>query len=738
MLNTNEPSPQGHPALLLLPGGAGGHGPHAATPEWRSYFRVLYRARGLIGSVTALCLLGALLYALAAPPVYEAQMLIHVEEDSPNASKNIVNEVSSLFETKKAAIAEMELLRSRLVVTRAVDDLQLYIQAAPRYFPLAGFRIAGAAGRGLSEPGLFGWGGYAWGGEAIGVARFDVPDTLLEREFLIEARGSQRYLLRSPGGQVLLAGTVGAEAAMQTAQGELRLRLTRLEGRPGTQFLLRRISHLRAVQQVQAALAISEQGKQSGVIEVRLQDQSPQRASAVLAAIGAEYLRQNLARKQSAADNTLAFLDQQLPALKGQLAQAEADYNRFRSDHATVNLAEEIRLGLQRAAELKTLRSALKQKRIELLSRYTDDHPVLQALNKQLRATARERDALQAQIKRWPHLEQEEARLARDVKVSADLYLALLHTAQQLRLLSAGGIGNVRVVDAPVAPERPIRPNRPLVLALAGISGLFLGGMLACGRQALRAGMDEPAQVEALLGYGTVHATIPHSRTQSRLKRRPPALPLLAHAAPDDAAVATLRSWRVALEFALPRSRNPVLLLTGPSRGVGAAFITLNLALLLAAGGKKTLLIDANLRGGTLHRKLGLAEAPGLAEALDGAMLFGQVLRRGVYPQLDVIPAGLAPQAPADLLRHLDCTSLLAGMGARYDAVLIVAPPLLDAADALILGSQAGMLFLVARAGVTTQSQLSESIKRLHHAGIAPHGVLFNGAAHGDAAARYC
>jgi hypothetical protein len=97
----------------------------------------LYDNRWLIGGITALITLMAVLYALVAKPVYEANLMIHVEEESPNASKNILSEASSLFETKKAAIAEMELLRSRMVVSRAVDNLQLYIDVRPKYFPLS-------------------------------------------------------------------------------------------------------------------------------------------------------------------------------------------------------------------------------------------------------------------------------------------------------------------------------------------------------------------------------------------------------------------------------------------------------------------------------------------------------------------------------------------------------------------------------------------------------------------------
>ena len=93
--------------------------------DLKSYFNILYDSRWLIGGMTGMVTTLAVLYALVAKPVYEANLMIHVEEESPNASKNILSEASSLFETKKAAIAEMELLRSRMVIARAVDNLQL-------------------------------------------------------------------------------------------------------------------------------------------------------------------------------------------------------------------------------------------------------------------------------------------------------------------------------------------------------------------------------------------------------------------------------------------------------------------------------------------------------------------------------------------------------------------------------------------------------------------------------------
>jgi tyrosine-protein kinase Etk/Wzc len=419
-----------------------------------------------------------------------------------------------------------------------------------------------------------------------------------------------------------------------------------------------------------------------------------------------------------------------LPVLRHQLESAEASYNGYRSSHATVNLEQEVRIALDTLAAAQTRRSTLTQKRAELLGRYTDEHPLLQALNQQSRETLREIDELETRIKRLPLVEQEQARLARDVKVSTDLYTELLNTAQQLRLVAVGRVGNVRMVDMPVAPERSLKPNRPLIVVLGLVTGLFLGALMAFASKALRGGIDDPERIEAMLGARTVHATIPHSRSQDRLRRqaRKRAPLLLAQAAPDDAAAESLRAFRAALQFVLPHSRNNVVSCLGPTRRVGASFVSVNLALLMASGGKRTLLIDADLRDGRLHEYFGIERSGGLAECLAGALQPHMAVRHGVADHLDFIPCGSVLPEQTELLQHRHLTSLLESLSARYDVVLMTAPPVMEAADALVVGAHAGAVFLVTRAGVTTEGQLNAAVKRLNQAGIAPHGVVFNDA----------
>jgi tyrosine-protein kinase Etk/Wzc len=705
-------------------------GADEAAFDLKGRLQTLYDSRWLIGGITALITLAAVLYALIAMPVFEANLLIHVEEESPNASKNILSEASSLFETKKAAIAEMELLRSRMVVAHAVDNLRLYIDAQPRYFPVAGSWLAKHNSGELSEPGLFGYGGYVWGGEKVEVSVFDVPEGWLGREFTLTALGNGRFRFSGGGQRAVFDGNIGQGYRVPTPDGSIELKIDRMDAKAGARFSLRRISRVAVIQAIQNALVIAEQGKQSGVIEVKLQGANAQRTYAVLSEIGRAYMRQNLARKTEEAEKSLAFLNQELSILKRQLEQAEDRYNQFRNIHGTVDLQEEAKAMLAQAAAMRTRSIDLMQKKTELLGRFTEDHPIIAAINRQRKETQAEIDEVNARIKALPELEQEEARLTREIKVSTDLYTALSNTAQQLRLISVGRVSNVRMVDAPVPPEKPIKPNRPLIVALAVVTGLLLGSMVALTLNAVKGGIDEPQRIERLLHARVVYATIPHSSNQDKLMRKArggrDALPLLARVVPGDATVESLRSFRAALQFAMPHFRNNIVMFAAPTHGLGSSFVLANFAAVMAASGKRVLLIDADFRSGQLHRYFGVSRDQGLSKAINGSMTVDDVVHHEVIDNLDFIPTGPLPPNRSDFLLQANFPTLLEGVGTNYDLVLIDTPPILHASDALIIGNHAGAIFLLARARVTNDAEIMESIKRLNHAGLSPRGVLFN------------
>ncbi|HTN65833.1 MAG TPA: polysaccharide biosynthesis tyrosine autokinase [Burkholderiaceae bacterium] len=694
-----------------------------------TYLNVIRDNRWLILSIALAVSLLGIGYAFLASPVYQANMLIHVEEDSPNASKNILGEMSSMFETKTAASAEMELLHSRLVASRAVDNLRLYINVQPKYFPLIGSWIARHTKESFA-PGLFGYGGYVWGKEKMEVRIFNVSDALLNKEFVVTIGSDGQYRLTQSDNDIDLNGKIGEMLEADTGAGRIQLSLGNLVAEPGAEFLLIRHSRLTTIENVQKAMTVEEMGAQaSGVVGVTLKGSDPKAVNAILTEIGNEYMRQNLARKTEEAEKSLAFLDKQLPELKQQLEQSENQYNQFRNTHGTIDLNEEAKQTLAQFSAAKLKRSELRQKRTELLGMFMPDHPAVKGIDSQLKEINSEINDIAGQIKTLPMLEQNTLRLSRDVKVNTDLYTALLNTAQQLRLATAGKISKVRMVDLPMVPEKPIKPKRPLIISGAILIGLFLGLLSAFMKKSFFGKIDDPREIEKILGV-PVYATIPHSKTQQALYKKingvSPNIPLLANLAATDIAIESLRNFRTALQFSTQQAKNNVVLMTGATPGLGKSFVSVNLSAIIATGGKRILLIDADLRDGHLHQYFGLARKNGLSDILSGSARPAQTIHHGVMENMDFISTGSLPPNPSELLLRPCFAEMLQSLSANYDLILVDTAPILAVADSLIIGAEAGAIYIITRAGVTTTGEIKESLNRLRQSGLVAKGVLFN------------
>ncbi|CAM3445570.1 polysaccharide biosynthesis tyrosine autokinase [Polaromonas hydrogenivorans] len=687
---------------------------------------VLLDARWLIVGVTVLVLVLGGAYAFLSRPVYEANALIQVEDNKPGAA-SALGDAASLFDIKSPATAEIEILRSRLVVGKAVDDLQLYVTAVPQYIPFVGRWLARRT-TDLSNPGFMGMDGYVSGNESIRLGVLEVP-AALEGEMLVLVTTESGFELRDPDGQTLVQGKTGTPAGFGSGEEKGRILVTELKAKPGAYFNIARYSRLGVIEQLQKDLGITEQGKQSGVIALQLQGTEPWKIAQTLNAVGTNYVRQNVERKSAEAEKSLAFLGDFLPQLKKQLEESEVRFNKYRNQNGTFDLGTEGKTYLETAVKLQGDLLLLQQKRREQIAQFTAAHPVIQTLDAQIAAVSKEIAGLASKVKTLPNTEQDLLRLTRDVKVNSELYLNLLTSSQQLLLVKEGKIGNVRVVDAPVVPERSIKPQRAQILAISVVLGLLLGMGLAFLRNSLRPGIKDPADIESATGLH-VFATVPHSAEQDKLskliKSQAPGNHLLAIAHPEDPGVESLRSLRTALQFAMLDARNNVVLFTGPTPGIGKSFTSANFAAVLAAGGKRVLLIDADMRKGHIHQFFGLKRGHGLSELITGSRTLGDVVRRAVAPSLDLITTGTMPPNPAELLMSPATVQLLEALSAQYDLVLIDTPPVLAVSDTQVLAPHAGTVFLVARAEVTALGELQESTKRLGQTGVPVKGVVFN------------
>ncbi|GAB3650603.1 polysaccharide biosynthesis tyrosine autokinase [Ramlibacter alkalitolerans] len=691
------------------------------------YWDIVVDNRWLVAAIVALAVGLGGAYAFLARPIYEANLLVQVEDNTGNA-KGVLGEAAGLVDVKTATSAELEILRSRLVIGEAVDNARLYIRAHPRYIPVVGDALARHAD-GLSTPGFLGMPGYVSGTESITVPSFQVPRQLEGSEFRVTALGNGEYQLSNPRLSQPLRGRVGTPLVSDSHLGRIELTITNLQGNPGAEFTLLRRSRLSAVEELQRNLKLNEKGRQSGILDVSLTSSDPDQLIVVLNEIGRQYVRQNVDRKAAEAEKTLAFLDVQMPQFKKQLTHAEELYTRYRNQQGSVALDEEAKMALTRTADLEGKMFEAQQKRRELITRFTADHPAVKTLDSQINAWQQELSRANASIRKMPAVQQDALRLERDVRVSNDLYQQLRNTTLQLQLVREGKIGNVRVIDQATRPELPVGPNRPAILGVAALVGLVGGALLALARNAFFRGIRSAQEIEAETSLN-VYSTIPLSGTQAELARKTtekqPGVHVLAATLPDDAAIESLRSLRTALQFAMLESGSNRILITGATPSVGKSFISSNFAAVLAASGKHVLLIDADLRKGHLNQYFGLARQRGLSELIAGVLQPQDVIRRDVLPNLDLLTTGVLPPNPAELMMSGALVNLLQQLSAEYDYVIVDTPPVLVAADTPAIATQAGALLLVARAGETQMGEIVECAKRLSHAGKSVTGVLLN------------
>jgi tyrosine-protein kinase Etk/Wzc len=457
-------------------------------------------------------------------------------------------------------------------------------------------------------------------------------------------------------------------------------------------------------------------------------DTDQQRVRDIMTSISNMYVRQNVERRSAQAQESLNFLQRQLPQLQQELNTAEDNLNRFRQEHESLDLTTETENLLGQMVDVEKRLSELQMQRAEMAQNFAPQHPSMQALDAQLRELKATRDRFEQRAKGLPETQQQVLRLQREVEVKTALYTALLNQAQELQVAKAGTIGNVRIVDQPLLPLKPVSPNKPLVMALILFLGLLLGMGAVFLRRALHAAVHGPDELEHRLGI-PIYGVIPHSREeikqmrQARRSRRP--LPVLAQIRPNDLAVEGLRSFRTGLHFGLMNSQSRIILMTGPSPGVGKSFISVNSAHICGEAGMRVLLIDADMRRGQLHGYHDGQREPGLSDLLAGDLEFDQVLRH-MSDRVDMITMGTMPPNPSELLMSHRFADLLQKVGGLYDLVIIDAPPVMAVTDAALIAPLVGAVFVVVRAELNTVDEIEITIKRIQQSGARVTGLVFN------------
>lgn len=668
----------------------------------------------IIGITTAFMLLG-IAYALLATPIYRADALIQVEKKSSGLPA--LGDMGDLFAGESQAATEIEILKSRMVVGTVVDQLDLTTQVSPNYLPIIGEFLARRSGE----------------RDRVLIQQFQVPAAYIGEELTLTFDGNNYTLAFEK--ETVLQGTVGEVVS----QGDWLLHITDVQAINTQSFSLVKANRLRTITYWQTIFAVAERGRQTGILAANIQHSDRELAAKVLDAIANEYMLQNIRRNAAEAEKSLTFLEEQIPGIQQNLNQAEELLNKYRLESSSVDLNLETSGLLSQVIEVEKQLNELALKETEISRLYTRQHPSYQALVTQKERLLADQTRLQEQIKNLPETQQQVLRLTRDVQVNQEIYLQLVNRMQELNVLRAGTVGNVRILDNAEVNPIPVAPKKPLIVVLA----TMLGGMLALAivfiKAALHRGVERAEQLEEE-GIN-VYASIPLSEVQTnfnlrlqklakRKSNKATDLPLLAKEDPSDLAIEALRGLRTSLHFAMLEARNNVVMISGPSPAVGKSFITANLAAVLAQGEQKVLLIDGDIRRGYLHNMLHVSNKYGLSNFLADTKAISEyqaVVQHTEVSNLHFIPRGVAAPNPSELLMHPRMAQLLEQASKDYDYVLIDTPPILAVTDPAIVGSYAGTTLLVARFGQSQVKEMLHTVKRFEQNGIDIKGVILNG-----------
>lgn len=627
--------------------------------------------------------------ALWIRPVYKVDALLQIESKN-NKSMGMTGGLSSLFATTSPAETEIELIKSRQILGDAIDKMHLQYIATP----------TNKLDRLLHKEGRMELNNFEFPWEIL-------PEDEKITPWIAEVTDTLTYDLYDHKNKKILSGTVGKTYRVPYASDTLVFSVLNMKATVGQKFELGKMERLDAIDKFKGAFDVKEKGKKTGILEFSYQDIYPDRATKILNEIATSYLRQNVEQRNAEAQKTLEFLEKQLPDIKAQMDSSLLKFNTYRNKVGSVDIGAETQIILEKRNKLQQSLLDLQQRKQSAIRLFQPEHPTIKTLEEQENTLKRELASNYAATKKLPNTQQEVLKLTNEVEMSKHLYTTMLNNIQQLKLVSAGEVGSVRIIDFAEEVTRPIKPKKTLIACIALFFGLLLGAIIISIRSKLNNGVRDANFIERETGF-SVYAKVPKGNPNGTKGTRP-----LAVVEPDDVAIESLRALRSSLEFSMDDGSQSVIGVSGLIPGVGKSFISVNLAALFAGLGKKVLLIDADLRKGRLHKEFGIKRGKGLSQILLHTATLEEVISKTEVNNLEIMPCGNVPSNPSELLGSKYYSAMIADLKKQYDLIIIDTPPIMLVTDAALACRVASQIVMVIEYNRHSIDAIQDGMKQL-------------------------
>jgi len=636
-------------------------------------------------------------------PQFTSDILLQVNVKGGNKATKAMGEMGALLDMSSPADAEIELIKSRMVLDFVAAEEHLAFNATP-VDPVN--RLLHREGR-------------------MDIEELSIPSIARGERWMAMATGPNTYAVYTPEESKLVEGKVGDRLVASYAGDSLIICVKLMRAAEGEEFRLVQRNPLAAVRGLARALNVTEKGKQTGIISVKYSHRYADRAASILNSIAKTYLRQNVEMRSAEAQKTLEFLEAQLPGVKSKLDSAEKILADYRHKIGSVDMTGETKAHLDKEVTLQREILALEQERQAAMRLFKEEHPNVRTIVKQQDKLRGELARLKKAAETMPLTQQEVLRLQEEVAVNSEVYTNMLNNIQQLRVVRAGEVGNVRIVDYAQIEPIQSKPKKFNIFVCSIAAFLMLGIIFVFLKRMLRNGVRSSLEVERATDM-SVFAKIPQSsnsmlKGRGHLRRGKP----FVLTNPDDPVSESFRSLQTALDFSLGEA-SKVVMITGLIPGVGKSFVSLNLASLFAESGKKVLLIDADMRLGMLRGRSDF----GLAEVLSGKATLDTAIVNQEGSNLFVMGAGKALNAACELLRGEGLAKLVAEARTKFDYVFIDTPPLSLVTDAELVYPIADFGLYVLHYGKHSIDEIKESIDKLRRYAQKPGAFVMNHCEH--------
>ncbi len=518
----------------------------------------------------------------------------------------------------------------------------------------------------------------------------------------------------------------------------------------------------------------------SNLLNITFSDNIPQRAAKFVNELINIYIQRSVKLKTAQVNQTLDFIDNQLKIVSKKLAESELALENFKKKNKVVDLTAEAQGIIQKLNDLDTkinelllkentidfierqiqgnndiklisagliddpilsnLISQLQQlilKKETLLIEYTPKHPdVIQvndqirslvamiknrifslrtSINNQMQTLKKIKEEYTKMLENLPQTERKLADLLRNYQVNEKIYSYLLEKRAATAIAKASIVSNNRVIDPAIVPQKPYKPKKPLIVAVGVILGFILGIIAVFMKELLSTKIKSKEDVEKLTDVPIV-GTIPH------FKKKDTVLKTLN--APKSAVAEAFRAVRTNLKFISPEKLQ-VIVVTSTISGEGKTTVSTNLGGVFSLIGKKTLLVNLDMRKPTLHKICKVDNSVGISNVLANEKTIDEVIKKTNYPNFDIITSGPIPPNPGELIQSKKMDEVIEELRGKYDIIIFDTPPVGLVVDAMHLLEKSDANIYLFRAGYS-KKDFVKTLNDLKEKGFKHLSVVIN------------